>query len=176
MKDITRKQLKENLDYNKKTGDLIWKISRPGVKKGTIAGTNNNGYINVRIFRKAYGAHRLIWLWMTGYLPKGIDIDHKDRIRYHNWWSNLRLSSRQCNIRNTGNRKNNTSGIKGVYWDKIIKKWGAYIIVNYKQKNLGKYLDFDNAVCARLAGEQCLGWSGCDDNSPAYQYVKEMLI
>lgn len=32
-----------------------------------------------------------------------------------------------------------------------------------------------NAVCARLAGEQCLDWEGCDSNSPAYKYVKENI-
>ncbi len=37
---------------------------------------------------------------------------------------------------------------------------------------LGTYDNFDNAVLARLAAEQCLGWAGCDNSSPAYKYAK----
>lgn len=109
-----------------------------------------------------------------GYWPEN-DIDHKDKIKHHNCIRNLRETSRQCNMRNMGNRKDNTSGVKGIHWDKLNKKWKTQISINRKRKTLGYYKDFDNAVCARLAGEQCVGWEGCDSNSPAYQYVKENI-
>lgn len=38
-----------------------------------------------------------------------------------------------------------------------------------------KNVDFDEAVCYRLAAEQCLNWSGCYDNSSACKYVKENI-
>ena len=47
--------------------------------------------------------------------------------------------------------------------------------INYKKIYLGIYKDFDEAVCVRLAVEQCVNWEGCDSNSPAYQYVQKML-
>ncbi|MCP4373526.1 MAG: hypothetical protein GY797_36295 [Deltaproteobacteria bacterium] len=46
------------------------------------------------------------------------------------------------------------------------------LCINGINKYLGTYNNFDNAVCARLAGEQCVNWSGCDSNSPAFKYVK----
>lgn len=30
-------------------------------------------------------------------------------------------------------------------------------------------------VCKKLAGEQCLYWAGCDSNTPAFNYVKEIF-
>lgn len=54
-------------------------------------------------------------------------------------------------------------------------KFKAQIAVNGKVKCLGTYTDFDEAVCTRLAAEQCLDWSGCDSNSPAYIYVQTLL-
>lgn len=81
-------------------------------------------------------AHRLAWLYIHGYFPE-YGIDHKDRVTYHNWIDNLREATQQCNMRNTANSKNNTSGIKGVSFNKKRNKWSAYIMVNYVKKISG---------------------------------------
>ncbi|MDP8268225.1 MAG: hypothetical protein P9L97_05800 [Candidatus Tenebribacter davisii] len=44
-----------------------------------------------------------------------------------------------------------------------------------KVKSLGQYREFGNAVCARLAGEQCVDWDKSDLNSPAHKWVKENI-
>lgn len=41
----------------------------------------------------------------------------------------------------------------GVYWDNQKNKWKATIWVNYKNKYLGRYLDKDDAIRARLKAE-----------------------
>ena len=123
---------------------------------------------------REYGVHRLAWFYVYGYWPEN-GVDHMDRIRHHNWINNLREISQQCNMRNTDNYKTNTSGVKGVSWNEKLKKWTGQLSLNNKSKYLGCYKEFDNAVCARLAGEQCLNWEGCDSCSPAYQYVKENI-
>lgn len=173
---LTRKELKRQLQYDNINGLFIRKISNSNfVKIGSIAGTKTEaGYINITVNNKIYLAHRLAWLYEHGYLPEN-DIDHKDRIKHHNWITNLREVSRTCNSRNIGNIKTNTSGVKGVSWFPDTKKWKAYLFLANKQKSLGHYNNFDNAVCARLAGEQCLNWSECDSNSPAFKYVKENI-
>lgn len=171
--NLTQEELKRQLDYDHFTGLFVWKVSNTNtIQIGDIAGTMCHDYINIGINGIVYGAHRLAWLYVYGYLPEN-DIDHKDRIKHHNWILNLREISRSCNIKNTGNWKTNTSGIKGVYLHKQSNKWIAQIKINYKKKYLGIYKDFDDAVCARLAAEQCFGWSDCDSCSPAYKYVKE---
>nr|UVM86127.1 MAG: AP2 domain protein [Bacteriophage sp.] len=41
--------------------------------------------------------------------------------------------------------KNNTSGVKGVYWQKQVKKWHAYCDVNGKRYHLGLFNDIERA-------------------------------
>lgn len=172
---LTYERLHEVLDYDLDTGFLVWiKPNSNRVKVGDIAGSKSHGYINVTVDGKKYRAHRLAWFFVKGYFPEN-DIDHIDRVRYHNWIDNLREASLSCNMRNTGNPKNNTSKIKGVSWNKALNKWSSQIKIYSKKKHLGYYKHFHNAVCARLAGEQACNWSNCDSSSPAYQYVQNML-
>lgn len=172
---LTQERLKELFDY-REDGNLIWKKpeKRQHAKIGDIAGfTNSDGYIVTWINKKQHYNHRLIWCWHHGYFPEGL-LDHKDRIKHHNWIDNLKEASKQCNARNTGNPKDNTSGVKGVIKTENGKKWYSQIWVK-KMYNLGSFEDFDEAVCHRLAAEQCLNWSNCDSNSPAYLWVKNNI-
>lgn len=47
----------------------------------------------------------------------------------------------------------NTSGRTGVYWDKEKSKWNPKIAVQYKQKHLGYFDKFEDAVKARVEAE-----------------------
>lgn len=177
MEKLTQDKLKELFYYDPLVGDFIRRKNGigKGNKKGAVAGAlASDGYIQTRINGKIYKNHRLAWLYMYGYFPEN-DLDHKDKIKHHNWITNLREVSRQCNLRNTGNRKNNISGVKGVSWYKNYKKWKVCLMVSNKSKHLGYHENFDEAVCHRLAGEQCLNWGSCDSDSPAYRYVQKML-
>ncbi len=170
---LTQIYVKRLFDYDETLGHLLHKVDKGHNKvKGKVAHNNQSTCSTVSINDKTYLAHRIIWLWYYGYLPENF-IDHVDRNPHNNKIDNLREASNQCNQRNTGNPKDNTSGVKGVYWHKKRNKWKAEIRINGKGLYLGSYESFTDAVCARLAGEQCLNWSGCDTNSPAYTYVKE---
>ena len=131
------------------------------------------GYTSIMISGKNYRAHRLAWLYVYGYLPEH-EIDHIDRDKSNNKIDNLRHVSCSCNKRNVGLRQDNTSGIKGVYWDKQSDKWRAQITANNKQHHLGLFTDFTEAVCTRLAAEQCLNWPSCDANTSANHYVNNL--
>ena len=48
----------------------------------------------------------------------------------------------------------NTSGCRGVYWDKNSGKWRARLRLKGKTYNFGSYTNFDDAVKARKAAEQ----------------------
>lgn len=174
---LTQDELKKILHYNPKSGIFTRIIGWHGRNgEGKIAGCyHTNGYRYIVIKKKSYKASRLAFLYMEGYFPEYL-VDHKDRNKSNDKWCNLRHVSNQCNVRNCGNLKNNTSGVKGVYWNKLRKRWCAYIINNLKNYSLGSYKDYNEAVCARLAGEQSLNWSGCDSSSPAFQYVKSILL
>lgn len=49
--------------------------------------------------------------------------------------------------------KNNTSGHKGVWWDKNRGMWQAYIQVQGKRVHLGRYGKLEDAVAARIRAE-----------------------
>lgn len=168
---LTQARLKELLDYNPNTGIFKWLIDIGTAKTGDIAGCiRPDGYLQIQIHGIPYLSHRLAWLYVYGYFPEN-EVDHKDRIKWHNWISNLREVSRQCNTRNCGNLKHNTSGVKGVSWHKANSMWRAHIKINRKQICIGYSKDFIEAVFARYAVEQCLDWNSCDNNSPAKRYL-----
>ena len=48
----------------------------------------------------------------------------------------------------------NTSGARGVYWDKKSNKWRARLRFKGKAYHFGMYANFDDAVKARKEGEQ----------------------
>ena len=174
---ITYDEVRKYFDYDPATGNLINKVTRNyNALAGSAAGSvdNNVGYLRVSFNYKRYWAHRLVWLWHHGYMPEN-NIDHINQIKTDNRIENLREVSRQCNVRNCGNHCNNTSGVKGVSFERRRSRWQVHIWVWGKQYYLGLYTDFDNAVCARLAAEQCLNWDGCDSSSPAYKHVKERI-
>lgn len=102
MKLPTQEELKGLFNYNPKTGDLTWKV-RPAnrVKIGDLVrGISSHGYYRVSIKSKTYSVHRIIWCWMTGEDLNEKCIDHKNRCRTNNRWSNLRLATKLENRRN----------------------------------------------------------------------------
>lgn len=66
-------------------------------------------------------------------------IDHKNGNTLDNQYNNLRVCTNTQNIRNSKKPITNTSGIKGVYWDKNRNKWHAQIKVNNKVIFLGRF-------------------------------------
>ncbi len=152
---LTQERLKELLVYNKDTGTFTANADRANIKIGDYIGNyNRDGYFRIMIDGISYLAHRLVWLYIYGVLPeKNKDIDHKNRIRHDNRLCNLRIVSRQENLRNS-NPRDGSIGIKGITWDKSRDKWYVQIgIGNGKTKHLGRYDDLEDAIKARKAGE-----------------------
>ena len=76
--------------------------------------------------------------------------------RSDNRWINLRSSTPAQNCRNTAIKKNNTSGYKGVSWDKQKSKWFAQIMVDRKHIFLGYHRTPQEAHAAYVAGAKRL--------------------
>lgn len=145
--------LKDALHYDPETGHWTWLVrmgSRAGV--GTIAGTKDRlGYIQIKFNGKLYKGHRLAWFYVTGEWPKE-ELDHINRNPSDNRWCNLREASRTQNNRNTGNRKHNTSGLRGAFFcPNRKKKWDARIGLNGKSVYLGSFNTKEEAHAAYLA-------------------------
>lgn len=82
---------------------------------------------------------------------KGLWIDHISRNKLDNRRRNLRYVTPQQNSHNSGISKNNSSGYKGVYFDKVRKRFQAEIMCGRKKYYLGR---FDTAVEAAKAYNQ----------------------
>ena len=93
--------------------------------------------------------HRVVWLYHNGKLPEG-EIDHINHDSSDNRIENLREVNHLDNLRNSKMHSHNTSGVTGLSWNKLRKKWEVYIQVNRKKINLGLYSDKKKAISARI--------------------------
>lgn len=127
--------------YDPATGSFISIKQRRRCKVGDILGSlSDDGYVRITFRRRHYLAHRIAWFLMTGAWP--VDkIDHRDLDRSNNRWENLREASQSQNCGNAPLTKRNTSGYKGVSFNKRVGRYQAYIGIGGRQKNLGY---FDN--------------------------------
>lgn len=80
--------------------------------------------------------------------PEDLQIDHIDGNRLNNCRENLRICSHAENQRNRSRNSTNTSGFKGVSWDKQRERFRASIKFNDKQKHLGYFDDPQEAAAA----------------------------
>lgn len=139
---LTQERLKQLLHYCPESGTLTRKTttssrSQAGQRTGNIG--QQRGYRLLSVDNKQYQAHRLIYLLQTGTWPK--TIDHINGDKADNRWSNLRSVTQQQNVHNQKIRTNNSSGYKGVSFDKRAKKFEACIKLNYKKIFLGYFED-----------------------------------
>jgi len=153
---VSHNRLCEILKYNKKTGAFTWLISPTGsVVVGSVAGNlSKRGYIEIRIDKKAYKAHRLAWFYVYGVWPN--QVDHDDHDRSNNKWLNLNEATAETNAKNRTNPKKN--GILGVKWSKRDKNWRATISVDGKRVCLGSFVDKFEAICAKLSANNKHGY------------------
>ena len=144
---MTQQQLKAFLNYNPTTGKVYWKVAIGPTAIGKEASntTSDNRYHRVTIEGTEYLTHRLIFLYMTGSIPKCID--HINGNSLDNRWINLRSVTYQENTCNRRKMKSNTSGVTGVTWDKSRDAWK----VTLAGKHLGRFKDIRDAKACREA-------------------------
>lgn len=149
---LTRERLQSLLSYDPVTGEFRW-IAPEGKKStilvGTVAGHLHakTGYRRICIGKRLYRAHRLAWLYMTGEWPAQ-DVDHRNGARSDDRWANLRAASNAENTASQRLRLNNTSGFKGVHYDKSRGKWVARVMHNYRCVFARRFLSFEDACSA----------------------------
>ena len=163
----TQEEVRRLFDYDPASGLLIRKKATSSAPT-IVFNLNNDGYITVGVCGRNYGAHTIIWLHQTGKWPK--KLDHKNQCRCDNRISNLREVTNAQNQRNKS-FSTNKSGVPGVCF--TYPSWIAKIGRANKNYYLGAFDSFTEAVCHRLAAEQCIDSVSYELNSPAYKYVCE---
>lgn len=124
-------------DYNWYVNDQHYLLARVNIGNGKIK--------NVRM-------HRIIMEVNNS----EIEIDHIHGInsRNDNRKSNLRIATHSQNNINKDKTKNNTSGIKGVSWDKRVEKWRVRISVDNVCYELGFFDNKEDAEKIRQEAEE----------------------
>lgn len=156
-KPLTQARLRELLHYDPDTGAFTrigasrpqtahWASKPLGfIKRDSLSA--GGGYHMICVDGRAYRAHRLAWLYVTGTWPQA-DVDHINRDRADNRWPNLRAANRSQNLQNAGRRRDNTSGIKGVSYDASRSRWIAQVSDNGRHVFIGRFDDKERAAAA----------------------------
>lgn len=114
--------------------------------------TNKNGYqswvtsVNYKGKTHQLKCSRIIFLLHNGYLTKGKKIDHIDNNSLNNHPENIRESDVSGNTCNSKISKNNTSGTKGLLWNKKKEEWEIRIWLNGKNYYFGHFKNKQEAI------------------------------
>lgn len=148
-KEICPNEVVKNLRYDEESGKLFWKVrTSHRVKVGDeVKSRSSRGYIRVSINGNRYFAHRVIWAIFYGDAPD-FQIDHINGDIQDNRICNLRKATHSQNNWNQKLQKKNTSGIKGVSWDKERSKWTARCTKFGKVHCVGRFDDIHEAEAA----------------------------
>lgn len=138
---ITQERLKELLTYMPDTGEWLWNRTKGRMVKGGKADfVHTTGYFAVRVDNERYHSHRLAFLYMTGKWPKSL-VDHRNRVKLDNRWSNLReatVGQNRCNA-----KYKSKLGIKGVF--KSRSKYRVLLQENGKLSSFGSFPSTEEA-------------------------------
>lgn len=151
--------MRELLSYNPDTGEFTWRVVRhrrpAGIKAGCLDKAANRNVIMVDY--RSHQASHLAWLWMTGKWPnKAYFIDHADNNPSNDRWSNLRLATPSQNQHNSRKSKRNTTGFKGVHFDKKTGRFKSMIMVRWKHHYLGSFASALEAHKAYVSAAEVL--------------------
>ena len=91
-------------------------------------------------------AHRMAYFRATGEDPGSRDIDHLCHNRGCVNPEHLRAVTHKVNAENrAGTSANNTSGVRGVHWDRTRNAWMARVKHNGVARNLGRFTSLAEA-------------------------------
>lgn len=137
------------IGYTSKNEEFYFDLEDYDLIKKYTWSINPEGYVISIPFGKIIRMHMLV-MNSTG----EFDVDHKNHKTNDNQKSNLRVIEHYKNITHSKEYSNNTSGRKGVYFDKSRNKWMACITFNKKTTHLGRFDTFEEAVEAREKAEK----------------------
>ena len=103
--------------------------------------------------------HRLIAMAFLSDYSDGMEVDHINGCKLDNRPSNLRMATREMNMRAyVKNRSNGSSKYRGVYWHKRDQHWRMQIREYGKHLHVGSFETEREAALAYNAMAKQLGW------------------
>lgn len=136
------------LNYEQESGLFYWAqdVGAWGrIKKGTPAGyTRTDGRVVIRLDNVLRYAHHLVFELEDG-IPEGYEVDHIDCNPNNNKRDNLRLVTSSQNSYNLRKTSKNTSGVKGVHWNKATSSYRVRFRVNGVFIHFGMFKTLEEA-------------------------------
>jgi hypothetical protein len=136
--------MRDKFKYDPDTGDII--SVETGLSVVQAPEEMADAYCSVKFGRTYFMAHRLAWYLQTGSWPPD-EIDHKNRVKSDNRWSNLRDASGGRNVYNRPQlRREKRIGGRGIQPHR-----GGYIVTFQHQKqrrNFGWFRTKSEAMAA----------------------------
>ncbi|MEC4763813.1 HNH endonuclease [Mycobacterium sherrisii] len=151
-------KVNKNGPIHPRLGTSCWPWTGAKGRCGTAV--SNAYYGSLCVGGKTVHAHRYSYAlalsetifapWLP--LAKGVVIDHRCHDSLCVRPSHLRATTQKKNSENrNGLDRNNTSGVRGVFWDKRNNRWIAKVGHNGKQIHVGCFTDKADAEAARVA-------------------------
>lgn len=123
------------------------------------------GYAHAKIEQETVLLHR----WLVG-AQKGEEVDHKNHNTLDCRRENLRRCTKSQNMANMKTPRSNTTGFKGVTYDKRVNRYTARIKVNQKHLHLGSFLTAEDAgIVYNHAAKQHFGEFALFNEIPDWQ-------
>lgn len=94
---------------------------------------NEGGYVQGSRGGQKVSLHRTV----LGLGPGDPEVDHRNRDRLDCRRENLIVGTHAANMQNVIARPGSSSRFRGVGWDKVNRKWQAYITLNGRMRKLG---------------------------------------
>lgn len=118
---------------------LRWRVQRGNIKQGSVAGSihKKENRWRVSICGVKYYAHRIVWGLHNPDKELPEFIDHKDRNKLNNLYSNLRQATHQQNMSNRESPCNSVK-FRGVF-KQSENSWQQRIQVKGRKISLGSY-------------------------------------
>jgi hypothetical protein len=104
---------------------------------------NKDGYAQAMIGGKPAVMHRLILR-----TPQGLETDHEDRNRLHNWRGNLRIATKSQNGANRVKNTRSKNRFKGVHWNQQNNRWEVNMSHGGKRIRHGRFRTEEEAARA----------------------------
>jgi hypothetical protein len=133
--------------------ERFWaKVNKGGGCWTWTAAKNPDGYGRFCVDYKMEYAHRVSYALTHGTVGEGMDVDHTCYNKSCVNPAHLRAATRKQNTENReGAQSNSRSGVRGVSWSKVGKKWRASVKHNGEAIHLGLHVNIADAEAAVIA-------------------------